>query len=589
AAVQGVSMPLVAPVNGVLESAWGPKFIALAEEVGLPLDGTRNGPLLPAPLEAGGWSSRSVTSEEAGEWLRALLSRGNKCTDSIKGHSLKATTLDWCGKYGMTDAVQTLLGHHALKGMTMYAYMRDKLAAPLREYEHMLSADPGPEAEDRYYQAAAVTPEAEAASFLASLEGHLEDDEPKGSVAEAGAVLQSSSSSSSSSDSSSSGDEAKADWSDDFQRDLGASVKKASIEGPDMVFWKHDRTLTIHSVAAGSTGEVFTCGRKRSSEYSRITQSAFMDTRCGAVMFRRAQVRGLVLAMCKHKVDHLVGKHVDTLSKLAFVLVPPGKVPEDDAVINLLPTGATQGSIAGLKRLLFESHTLIVSALKQRIERTDDTLPVSLDVAEREDRLTGQKARLGGLTFQGEEEVAHGAYDLVFSMAQKNELVWLAPEKFGTRRAEIGAKKAGKELVIDGTGVAVKDKPAVHNCIINSELDLVMAMRRRALAYDLVGILTYDVANRYHQALVQRLQDAPPPGYARVSIAQVLRADRAAFLKLAETITTLRRSGGGALPLDVQLPNILLDPSVAYHLLPLPPGASSSSTAQERSEAHQLL
>ena len=41
---------------------------------------------------------------------------------------------------------------------------------------------PGPEAEDRYYQAAAVTPEAEAASFLASLDGHLEDDEPKGSA-----------------------------------------------------------------------------------------------------------------------------------------------------------------------------------------------------------------------------------------------------------------------------------------------------------------------------------------------------------------------------------------------------------------------
>ena len=81
AAVQGVSMPLVAPVNGVLESAWGPKFIALADEVGLPLDGARSGPLLPAPLEAGGWSSRAVTSEEAGDRLRALLSRGNKCTD----------------------------------------------------------------------------------------------------------------------------------------------------------------------------------------------------------------------------------------------------------------------------------------------------------------------------------------------------------------------------------------------------------------------------------------------------------------------------------------------------------------------------
>ena len=162
-----------------------------------------------------------------------------------------------------------------------------------------------------------------------------------------------------------------------------------------------------------------------------------------------------------------------------------------------------------------EVDHLVVSPLKQKVERTDDSAPTTLDVAEREDRLAAQKARLGGLTFQGEEEVAHGAYDIVFAMAQKNELTWLAPEKFGTRRAEISAKKAGKELVIDGTGVAVKDKPSVHNCIISSELDLVSALRRRALAFDLVGILSCDIANKYHQALIQRLQEAPPPGMQR--------------------------------------------------------------------------
>ena len=291
--------------------------------------------------------------------------------------------------------------------------------------------------------------------------------------------------------------------------------------------------------------------------------------------------RALEVGLSQDEVDHLTGQHVDTLSKLAFVLVPPGRVPEDDAVVALLPTGATQGAVAGLKRLLFEAHTLVVSALKQRVEKTDDLVPASLDSAERDDRLASQKGRLGGLTFQGEEEVAHGAYDLVFAMAQKNELVWLAPEKFGTRRAEIGAKKAGKELVIDGSGVAVKDKPTVHNCIIHSELDLVSALRRRALAFDLVGILSYDVANRYHQALIQRLQEAPPPGYSKVSTAQVLRADRAAFLKIAENITTLRRSGTGVLPLDAQLPTILLDPSVTYHFLPLPAGASSSGQGKD--------
>ncbi|CAE7763397.1 car [Symbiodinium sp. CCMP2592] len=292
--------------------------------------------------------------------------------------------------------------------------------------------------------------------------------------------------------------------------------------------------------------------------------------------------RALEVGLAQAEVDHLVSKQVDTLSKLAFVLVPPGKVPEDSAVVGLLPAGSSQGAIAGLKRLLFEAHTLIVSALKQKVERTEESLPLTLDIAEREDRLVSQKTRLGGLTFQGEEEVAHGAYDLVFSMAQKNELIWLAPEKFNTRRAEISAKKPSKELVIDGSGVAVKDKPQVLNCAINSELDLVLAMRRRALAFDLVGLMSFDVANRYHQALVQRLQEAPPPNYAKVSIAQVLRADRAAFLRLAELLPTLRRSGVGKLPLDEQLPNILLDPSVAYHLFPLPAGSTSTAKLDDK-------
>ena len=107
----GMSMPLVAPVDGV-----------------------------PAPAQTGGWSSRAVSSTEAGSWLRALLSRGNACGDGVTGHSLKSTTLDWAGKYGLSDKDQTLLGHHALKGESMYSYMRDKLASRLRAYEQMLQS-----------------------------------------------------------------------------------------------------------------------------------------------------------------------------------------------------------------------------------------------------------------------------------------------------------------------------------------------------------------------------------------------------------------------------------------------------------------
>ncbi|OLP76473.1 hypothetical protein AK812_SmicGene43586 [Symbiodinium microadriaticum] len=93
--------------------------------------------------------------------------------------------------------------------------------------------------------------------------------------------------------------------------------------------------------------------------------------------------RALEVGLSQDEVDHLIGQHVDTLSKLAFVLVPPGRVPEEDAVVGLLPAGATQGAVAGLKSLLFEAHTLVVSALKQRVEKTDDVVPVSLSKVRR--------------------------------------------------------------------------------------------------------------------------------------------------------------------------------------------------------------
>ena len=218
--------------------------------------------------------------------------------------------------------------------------------------------------------------------------------------------------------------------------------------------------------------------------------------------------RALEVGLAQAEVDHLVAAHIDTLSKLAFVLVPPGKVPEDSAVSGLLPSTSNQGSVAGLKRLLFEAHTLIVSELKQRVEKADDSAPVSLNGAERETRLEAQKLRLGGLSFQGEEEVAHDAYNLVYAMIQKDDLVWLSPEKFGTRRSEISAKKQGKELIIDGSGLAIKEKQTNTVCSLASDLELVMALRRRALAFDLLGVSTFNTINKYR---------VPPGACAKVA------------------------------------------------------------------------
>ena len=108
-----------------------------------------------------------------------------------------------------------------------------------------------------------------------------------------------------------------------------------------------------------------------------------------------------------------------------------------------------------------------------------------------------------------------------------------------------------------------------HTCATRTELELVQAFRRRALAFDLVGLLPYETMNAYHAELLSHLQEDAPPGYSNTTVVQVLRADRAVFLHLAEVITSLKRTPNGDLPLEVELPKALVRPSVSFHLLPL--------------------
>ena len=81
---------------------------------------------------------------------------------------------------------------------------------------------------------------------------------------------------------------------------------------------------------------------------------------------------------------------------------------------------------------------------------------------------------------------------------QQDILLYSRPEKFATPRAELQCKKPAKELVLDAKqGVTVKEKALDLQFSIASELELMQAMRRRALAFDLVGCCSYDSTNRW--------------------------------------------------------------------------------------------
>ena len=148
-------------------------------------------------------------------------------------------------------------------------------------------------------------------------------------------------------------------------------------------------------------------------------------------------------------------------------------------------------------------------------------------------RIEQQKTRLTGLRFKGEEECCHSSYDITLHMLERNCLLYLGPEKFPTRRHELLQKKPSKEISFAQSQLVVKDKQSDLTCPTVTELEVSNALKRRALAFDLAGLCTHDVMAAYHADLLDHLHTLPPPGYSAVSVQQVLRADRAAFMFLS--------------------------------------------------------
>ena len=281
--------------------------------------------------------------------------------------------------------------------------------------------------------------------------------------------------------------------------------------------------------------------------------------------------RATEVGLAADDIAALTGSGITSLARLAFAAVQPGAQPSNDQVRELYGARSVNaGVVAATKRLIFESHTLVVADLKQKVEKGDDPTSQRLNPAERESRISRQRSRLTGLTHRGVEEVALEAYNIVYGMLQQDTLVYQHPNKFTTRQHELQLKKAGKEVSLDGSGsLTVRDKPQHSTCDTNGELELVQALRRRALAFDLVGVCSYETMNLYHSLLIQRIQDAPPPSYAKVSVVQALRADRAAFTRIAEKVRSIRVGADGSKPLDDAFASILDDTTVSFHLLPL--------------------
>ncbi|CAE7739308.1 unnamed protein product [Symbiodinium sp. CCMP2592] len=234
-------LPMVAPINGLLDESWGTAWYKLIKEQGVTL---REGyPLLSSPVTGGGFSLLPISAEHAARILRELLRRELGDSADIRKlgtHSLKRTLLSWLAKYGTEQGVRAILGYHSTHCGTELVYARDTLSGPLRQLGSVVSAV----ALDHF------RPDSTRSGYFPSRKG--QEDAGFDPNAPEQEELDSSSSGS---------EDEEAPDHDEVEKACDAL---ASWEGP---VFKHKTTRVIHLMASSDEGDRIVCGRKPSTSY----------------------------------------------------------------------------------------------------------------------------------------------------------------------------------------------------------------------------------------------------------------------------------------------------------------------------------
>jgi hypothetical protein len=265
---------------------------------------------------------------------------------------------------------------------------------------------------------------------------------------------------------------------------------------------------------------------------------------------------------------------LQTFGTYAYAHGQPGQNISDEGfeawVTNQLLTGATIADIAGAKRLLFESQTMVLASLQEQVNATDASSIKKVPIAERETKMKAIKKRLTGLLIEGPLEPGHSLLDTTASMMQLNEVKYIPPERCISRTHEVlNQKSPTKQLDISAEHLVVKEKQDTPDMTVTSALQVQEAFQRRGIALVFADLVTHESYTRYLTTLFGHLHRDPPVGYARTSVSQLVAADKTVWQMILEEGVQPKRDEAGELALDSKLMESLHSYRVSFSLLPL--------------------
>ena len=94
-------------------------------------------------------------------------------------------------------------------------------------------------------------------------------------------------------------------------------------------------------------------------------------------------------------------------------------------------------------------------------------------------------------------------------------------------------------------------------------------------------IIGWETHEKWVSFLLQALTREVPPGYASITINQLLRADSELFLLMSKEITSVKPDASGRMQVDEAMNRLKTDARVTMFVLPLPRSASSVSAPSQ--------
>ena len=289
--------------------------------------------------------------------------------------------------------------------------------------------------------------------------------------------------------------------------------------------------------------------------------------------------------------DLLAAQNISSFSELGFACGTPNRAPTDEEFKALsdsvLGGGATAGQSSLLRRLHFESATLVLSHLKTAVNSETIDGIRKLPFAEKQARYAKVRTTIQGFLIQGETEPSHALVDKCQVMFDTNSVIWLAPSVCTKRELEIQAapkdnqqvlKIESQTLKVSTEGVKLED--ADHS----SEIKLQWCWQRRGVALEMCEILSWQTSQKWLSTMFSVYASEPPANFSRVTLAQLISADKALWTILARETESVKPDATGNRPLDVAVEKLICDPRVTMHMLSMPhkAPAAHASTAPDK-------